>query len=103
MKTLSFLLSLVSLSLTVTAASAAVQNQNENVVELPAYRVTAARYTEAEKAIANSLAHLRNQARPVASVRTELPSLNLVAQQQTTAAQRERSVAVAPKHFQTRS
>ncbi|MBX3738055.1 MAG: hypothetical protein KF715_15280 [Candidatus Didemnitutus sp.] len=92
MKKITFILSLVSV--TVTAASAAVQNQNENVINLPAYTVTAPRYTEAEKTIAQSLESFRNQAKPAFAVRTALPSLNLVAQR---VAQDERSVAIATK------
>lgn len=104
MKTLTFLLSLVGASLTVTAASAAVPNENENVVDLPAYRVTAPRYTAAEKEIASSLAELRAQAQSTLAVRTELPSLNVVAKQQP-AASHERSVAakLVPARVSTRS
>lgn len=94
MKKITFILSLVSASLTVTAASAAVQNHNENVVDLPAYIVTAPRYTEAEKTIAQSLEAFRNQAKPTVAVRTTLPSLNVIAQ---SAPQQERPVAVAIK------
>lgn len=104
MKTITFLLSLVGASLTVTAASAAVQNDNENVIDLPAYRVTAPRYTAAEKAIASSLAEFSAKARPAFAVRTELPSLNVVAKQQS-APQHERSVAakLSPTRVDTRS
>jgi hypothetical protein len=91
MNKITFILSLVSASLTVTAASAAMQNENE-VVTLPSYNVTAARYTEAEKAIASSLAELRAKAQPTLAVRTDLPSLNVIAQQPA-AAPSERSVA----------
>ncbi|WP_415910572.1 hypothetical protein [Oleiharenicola sp. Vm1] len=103
MKKITFLLSLVSASLTVTAASAAVQNSNDNLVVLPAFTVTAARYTAAEKTIASNLAELRAKAQPAFAVRTELPSFNLVAQQPS-AASNERSIAVAaPRHHQARS
>lgn len=92
MNKITFILSLVSASLTVTAASAsaAVQNENE-VVNLPSYSVTAPRYTEAEKAFADSLAELRAKAQPARTVRTELPSLNAVAKQPASAD--ERSIA----------
>lgn len=105
MKTITFLLSLVGASLTVTAASAAVQNDNENIINLPAYRVTAPRYTTAEKAIASSLAEFRvKAAQPALAVRTELPSFNTVAQQQA-GAPAERAVAakLTPARVQTRS
>lgn len=81
MKNFTFI-ALVSLSLTV-AASAAVQNNNQNVdgvYTLPAYRVTTARFTDAEKAIQANLAELRAQAAAPMQVRTELPSLGTVAQ-----------------------
>jgi hypothetical protein len=91
MNKITFILSLVSASLTVTVASAAVQSQNE-VVTLPAYSVTAPRYTDAEKAVASSLAELRAKAQPALTVRTELPSLNTIAKQPT-ATQDERSLA----------
>lgn len=78
MKKITFILSLVSASLTVTAASASVQNQ-ENVVQLPAYKVSASRYTEAEKSIQRSLASLRSKAQP-SPMATALPSLNIVVQ-----------------------
>lgn len=105
MKTITFLLSLVGASLTVTAASAAVQHDNENIIDLPAYRVTAPRYTAAEKAIASSLAEFRAKAaQPALAVRTELPSLNTIAQQQA-GSPNERAVAAkpVPVHIQTRS
>lgn len=104
MKTITFLLSLAGASLTVTAASAAVQNDNENVLDLPAYRVTAPRYTAAEKEIARSLADFRAQAQPATAVRTELPSFNTIAQRHA-AATNERAVAakLAPTRVQTRS
>ena len=91
MKKITFILSLVSAALTVTAASAAVQNENE-IVNLPAFSVTAPRYTAGEKAVAESLAEFRAKAQPAATIRTELPSFNTVAEQQA-AAQRERSFA----------
>ncbi|MBI2513354.1 MAG: hypothetical protein HYV96_15355 [Opitutae bacterium] len=102
MKTLTFLLSLVGASLTVTAASAAMQN--ENVVDLPSYRVVAPRYTAAEKEIASSLAEFRAKAQPALAVRTELPSLNVVAKQHSDASH-ERSVAakLVPARVATRS
>lgn len=75
MNKITFILSLVSASLTVTAASAAVQNQDE-VVNLPAFAVSASRYTDAEKSVQHSLAALRDQARP-AAVTTTLPSFNI--------------------------
>lgn len=104
MKTITFLLSLVGASLTVTAASAAVPNDNENIIQLPAYRVTAPRYTAAEKTIAESLADLRAKAQPVCAVRTELPSFNTIAQRQA-GSPSERAVAakLAPARVQTRS
>lgn len=92
MNKITFILSLVSASLTVTAASAAMQNENE-VVTLPAYQVTAPRYTEAEKAVASSLAELRAKAQPALAVRAELPSLNVIAKQPAPT-QEDRSVAV---------
>lgn len=102
MNKITFILSLVSASLTVTAASAAVQNENE-VVTLPAYQVTAPRYTEAEKALASSLAELRAKAQPTLAVRTELPSLNVIAKQPSPT-QAERSlVAKAATIRHTRS
>lgn len=97
MNKITFILSLVSASLTVTAASAAVQNSNE-VVDLPAYTVKAARYTDAEKSIADSLAAFRASAQPTQTVRTELPSLNTVARQQP-AQKADRAIAatLAPR------
>lgn len=76
-------IALVSLSLTV-AASAAVQNDNTNaddVYTLPAYNVSTARYSDAEKAVAQSLAQFRAQVRATTPARTELESLGTVAQQ----------------------
>lgn len=78
MKKITFLLALVS-ALTVTA-SAAMQNEYE-IVNLPAYKVTAPRYTEGEKAFASGLAELRAKAQPALAVRTELPSLHTIAKQ----------------------
>jgi len=95
MKKITFILSLVSATLTVTAASAAVQNQ-EDVVNLPAYKVTANRYTEAEKSIQHSLAALRHKAQP-SKVSTELPSLNIVVQPTTATAETNfAKIAVPP-------
>lgn len=96
MKTITFILSLVSASLTVTAAAAATTEQNNNdVVTLPSYSVTAPRYTEAEKAFASSLAELRAKAQPALAVRTELPSFNVIAKQPA-APQNDRSFATKP-------
>lgn len=81
MKKISFLLSLVGASLTFTAVSAATSNQDE-VVNLPAFRVTADRYTAAEKSVERSLAALRAQAH-AAPVSTTLPSLNITVQPAT--------------------
>lgn len=78
MKKISFLLSLVGASLTFTAVSAATSNQDD-VVALPAFRVTADRYTAAEKSVERSLAAFRAQSH-AAPVSTTLPSFNLTVQ-----------------------
>lgn len=104
MKKSTFILSLVSLTLTV-AASAAVQNNQQNVdgvYTLPTFKVSTARYTEAEKQIEANLAELRLQARVSQPIRTELPSLGMIAQ--PTKADVGRSVAAQhPAHVQARS
>jgi hypothetical protein len=89
MKKITFL-SLVSLSLTV-AATAAVQNSSQNdlgTYTLPEYRVSASRYTDAEKAIEANLAEMRSQVRTSQPIRTELNALGTVAKQAQPAPER---------------
>jgi hypothetical protein len=82
MKNRTFTFVLVSLSLTV-AASAAVQNNTSDreIVVLPDFKVSADRYTAAEKSIETSLAEFRAQAATVDLLRPELPALGSVAKQ----------------------
>jgi hypothetical protein len=61
MNKITFILSLVSLSLTVASASAAQNNNSNEIVQLPAFRVEASRFTPAERKIEDSLAELRQQ------------------------------------------
>ncbi|MDP1578702.1 MAG: hypothetical protein Q8M02_00385 [Candidatus Didemnitutus sp.] len=84
MKTnLSLLLALVSVTLATATVHAAPQSLSPNVVELPAYQVTADRYTEAELSVEQSLAELRASATAshYRQISTELPSLGITVDQ----------------------
>lgn len=76
MKKITFILSLVSLSLSVIPASAAVQNNDSNdIVQLPAFRVEASRFTPAEQKVEDSLAELRGRAAKPQAVSLEVPAI----------------------------
>ncbi len=75
----SLLLALVSVTLATATVHAAPQSLSAKVVELPAYQVTADRYTEAELSVEQSLAELRASATAshYREISTELPSLGI--------------------------
>ena len=73
MNKITFILSLVSLTLTVAPASAAQNNNSNELVQLPAFRVEASRYTDAEQKIEDSLAELRQQAATPRNVKIDAP------------------------------
>jgi hypothetical protein len=97
MKKITFI-ALVSLSLTVAATAAQNDNQaTDDVYTLPSYNVTTPRYSDAEKAVAQSLAQFRTQVRATTPLRVELETLGTVAQQPKVDATRALAVQAVTK------
>lgn len=83
MKKLTFLLALTGLSLAAATGYAALPDETDTFL-LPAYTVSADRYTAAEKSIRQNLAELRAAARPAGHIDPELPSFATAAPRQDT-------------------
>ncbi len=69
------ILSLVSLALTVVSAKATSTQNDSEITQLPAYHVSADRYTPAERAVEASLAEMRATAN-VRATRVLLPDVS---------------------------
>lgn len=93
MKKIFSLLALVSLSFTAASAANAFETSDE-VIVFATHEVRAARQTDAEKRIEQSLASFRTQAARAVPLRVELPALHPVAQQERSEPTRE----MAAKH-----